>query len=136
MALPHLVVTLQAVGSDAARPEAPTGGGGAARAVVRVVLQDVGMADALAVPVGTVVVDLPDLPHAVDPDGPADELEVTLPVAVDALQPRGRYTLRAHLDRDGSGVLSAGDALTTTSVPVQPDDVASGRRVEVPLTQI
>ena len=138
MALPRVVVALQDAavpsrGSEAAGPGAerapgsPVGG-----AVLRVVLQDVGMMDVAAVDVGGALLPL---------DGTAgrpgtDELEVTLAVPVHLLQTGSRFCLRAHLDRDGSGELAAGDALTTVSVPVQAGDVSAGRRVEVPLTQV
>lgn len=131
MALPRVVVSLVdvAAASEAARPagDGPprTEGGGP---VLRVVLEDVGMQDVLATPLGSTL-----LPLGVA--GP-DELEVTLAVPVHLLQTGSRYSLRAHLDRDGSGEVARGDALTTVSVPVVADDVAGGRRVEVPLTQL
>ena len=75
-------------------------------ATVRIRVEDVTRADAGAVVAGEQVL------HGVFLRG------LRFEVPVDDVDPDARYVVRVHVDLAGTGVLSAGDLLTTQSVPV------------------
>ena len=76
------------------------------RAVVRVAVEDVSLADA---PARTVA-------ERVLPAGSVGPGPVRLTVA--PVDPRTHYAVRVHVDTDGSGTVSRGDLLSTASHPV------------------
>jgi hypothetical protein len=94
--------------------------------IVRVVLRDTTMADALHPTVA-------EATGVVDPV--RDEVEVTLEVPREGLDRRHRYSVWAHVDHEGTGQPRAGDLITTQNVAVTPEDV-DGRAVQVPLSRI
>lgn len=62
--------------------------------------------------------------------------EVYLPVPVDPLDPRNRYTLWVHASSGDTGRLAPGDYITTAAVPVGVSDIEQERRVDVALQRI
>jgi hypothetical protein len=94
--------------------------------VVRAVLRDTSMADALHPTVAEATRLVPqDL----------DQLEMVLDVPEGVLDPRHRYSLWVHVDHKGGGQPQAGDLITTQNVPVAPEDL-DDRIIDVPLTRI
>ena len=47
-----------------------------------------------------------------------DHLDFAIDVPADAINPRGMYSLRAHVDTSGSGSVERGDLVSTQSYPV------------------
>lgn len=94
---------------------------------VRVVLRDTTLADGLD---PTIV----ETASAVPVGGGA--VDVVLDVPADAVDPRHRYSLWAHVDRAGDGALASGDLITTVNVPVTADDIAAGRSYDLPVARI
>lgn len=90
------------------------------RAMVRVVLLDVTLADAPSEQV-TIQVVRPVR-------GRVDRVDLPAPPA----SPGRRYEVRVHVDVDDSGEVSHGDWISTQAHPVS----ASGGEVEVPLTRV
>lgn len=64
-----------------------------------------------------------------------DWVELSVDVPDEQLDPRHRYSVWAHVDRDGSGEIRGGDLITTQDVAVRPDDLDAAP-VEVPLARI
>jgi uncharacterized lipoprotein YbaY len=71
--------------------------------------------------------------EAVTVPPPAGE-RVTFAVPVEAYDPRRRYTLRVHIDRDGDGRVSAGDLVSTDHLPVL--TAGAGTEVTVPVSLV
>ena len=95
-------------------------------ATVRVRLEDVSQADAPSRQVS--YLEIPNYSHT-----PGDEpLEFTITAC--SLDPARRYSIRVHLDLDGSGEYSRGDQITTQSYPVTTHGYPN--TVEVQLHQI
>jgi putative lipoprotein len=92
------------------------------RAAVRVVVEDVSLADA---PARTVA-------ERVLPPGSAVPGPVRL--TVDQVDPRARYAVRVHVDTDGSGTVSRGDLVSTASHPVL--TFGHPTAVRVPLSRV
>jgi putative lipoprotein len=92
------------------------------RAAVRVVVEDVSLADA---PARTVA-------ERVLPAGSAVPGPVRL--AVDQVDPGARYAVRVHVDSDGSGAVSHGDLVSTAAHPVLTFGHPSA--VRVPLSRV
>jgi uncharacterized lipoprotein YbaY len=82
-----------------------------ADAMVRVTLEDVTLADAPALIVGTQT--LSGISHE-----PGREQRVTMRVSVDDIDTRRRYVVRALVDRQGDGKIHRGDLATVQSYPV------------------
>jgi putative lipoprotein len=93
----------------------------AATIVVR--LEDVSHADAPATIVSSVSVTDVTITPASDP--------VTFSLPVDSFDPRARYTVRVHVDRDGDGEVSKGDLISTSHIPVLTQ--GGGTTVQVPV---
>ena len=97
-----------------------------AGSTVRIALRDTTLADAehptVAETTGTLA-----------PDG--KEIELSVDVPKEQLDARHRYSVWAHVDRDGSGEIRSGDLITTQDVAVRPDDLDAGP-VEVPVARI
>lgn len=59
---------------------------------------------------------------------PGGTLTFAIPVSEQRIDPRGSYSVRAHVDVDGTGRVAVGDLLTVQSFPVltrgHPDRVA------------
>lgn len=89
-----------------------------AGAVLRVVVEDVGRADAPAQAIARVDRDL----RQPLPAGAVVPFSVALP----ALLPGGHYAVRAHVDVSGSGQVEIGDQVSTQSHPVQAAPVTRG----------
>jgi uncharacterized lipoprotein YbaY len=86
--------------------------GAAARVVVRV--EDVSVADAPSTTVAQNVLDKVRLPSA---EGDSLPFEIRVPKS--ALDPKRRYSVRIHVDVDGTGTITTGDFLSTRAYPVQ-----------------
>ena len=80
----------------------------------------------------------PTVAEATGSIGSADDpVEVVIDVPEAALDVRNRYSLFAHVDHDGSGLLVSGDLITTRDVPVDPRELSAGTSfVQAPLTRI
>ena len=78
------------------------------RATVRISIEDASIADASSIRLAAAL--LPDVDILPDHDV-LFAVDVDDPVPSDAI-------VRVHVDRDGDGELSAGDLLTTQSIPV------------------
>lgn len=78
---------------------------------VYVRLEDVGRADAAAVPVAQQVM------HGVGIADAASRLQFEIPAA--ARRPKGEYGVRVHVDVDGDGEVSVGDYTSTQSYRVR-----------------
>ncbi|HEX5927888.1 MAG TPA: YbaY family lipoprotein [Solirubrobacterales bacterium] len=107
------------------RLEVPASAPAGQESTVRVAVRDTSEADALHPAVAEAVSRM-----AVDTDGV--ELSLDLP---ETLDPRHRYSVWAHVDRDGSGEIAAGDLITTRDVALDPQRLGPGP-IDVPLTQI
>jgi uncharacterized lipoprotein YbaY len=105
----------------------PTGLAPSAAAVLRVRLEDVSVADRPSAVVSSAEVPVPE------PTG-GGAVEVSLAVPAARIDERDSYSVFAHLDLDGSGDVSVGDALTTQTYPVLTRGAPD--RVEVTLTRI
>ncbi len=90
---------------------------------LRLVISDVSLADAPAVP----VTELDLVLDAVQLEGGVFEL--TAPLA-----PGRHFAVSAHVDRSGDGVVAVGDLISTTRVPVTSD--ADSVIVDIPLTEV
>lgn len=93
-------------------------------ATITIRLEDVSLADAPATIISSVTV-----PDVAIPPGAGEQVTFALPVA--SFDPRARYTVRAHVDRDGDGQVSQGDLLTTSHIPVLTQ--GGGTEVEIPV---
>ncbi len=82
----------------------------AARVVVRV--EDVSRADAPSVTVGQNVLEQVQLPPGEAPL----PFEIRLPRS--AIDPKKHYSLRIHVDVNGSGAVTSGDFMSTTAYPL------------------
>jgi uncharacterized lipoprotein YbaY len=91
----------------------------AAALVVR--LEDVSLADAPATTVAQQRIEHP----ATD----AGDVPFRIEVPEGALDPRRRYTLRAHVDVSGTGTVTAGDFVSTVATPVGPGPTVTGLEV-------
>lgn len=109
------------------RVELPDLGPDDGRGTVRVVLRDTSMADGLDPTIA-------EAASAVPAGG--DAVDLVLDVPAEAVDPRHRYSLWAHVDRAGDGALASGDLITTVNVPVTADDIAAGRSYDVPVVRI
>jgi uncharacterized lipoprotein YbaY len=90
-------------------------------ATVRVTVEDVTRADALARAAGEVTIAL----------APSARGPVPFAVEVAAVDPRASYALRVHVDLDGDGEVSAGDLVSTQSHPVLTRGAPAHVRVKV-----
>lgn len=97
-----------------------------AGATLHVLVEDTSRADAAAPVVAEVVQPL-DRPMAV-----GERLDVA--VTVPRVEERTHYNVRVHLDRSGSGDVTAGDAITTRAYPVL--TFGAGEHVDVELVEI
>lgn len=78
--------------------------------LLHLLVEDVGKADAAATVAGRA-----DLPlNGPLPAGTALPFEIE----VDRADPAAHYSVRAHLDRSGSGLIEAGDLVSTEAYPV------------------
>jgi heat shock protein HslJ/uncharacterized lipoprotein YbaY len=96
-------------------------------ATVHVRIEDVSRADAPATVLAEVTLEAVDVP-------PAAGEAVTFAIPVDTYDPRLRYAVRVHVDRDGDGRVSSGDLVSTTHVPVLTHD--GGTEVTVPVSVV
>ncbi len=80
-------------------------------ATIVVRLEDVSFADAPATIISSVTV-----PDVTIPQAGGESVAFSLPV--DSFDPRARYTVRVHVDRDGDGEVSKGDLISTSHIPV------------------
>lgn len=88
---------------------AETPAGSAATIIIR--LEDVSLADAPAILLASTTLDDVSVP-------PVAGTAVSFALPVAEFDPRARYTVRVHVDRDGDGRISKGDLVSTTHVPV------------------
>jgi Type III secretion system lipoprotein chaperone (YscW) len=99
---------------------------GNAATVLRVALFDTSYADALHPTVAAI--------NAPWDASASNELTINVPDG--AIDPLHRYSLWAHLDRDGNGRVDLGDLITTANVPVAAVDIVAGTHIDVPLVPI
>lgn len=85
-------------------PDSPAG-----TATLHVLVEDVSRSDAAALVVGRI-----DMPGVALAAGASIDFTVSVP----AFQPTGHYSVRAHVDRSGSGLIEPGDQVSTQSYPV------------------
>lgn len=105
----------------------PAGLAPSGAAVLRVRLENVSVADRPSAVVSSAEVSVPE-----PTDGGGVEVSLAVPAA--DIDERDSYSVFAHLDLDGSGDVSAGDALTTQTYPVLTRGAPD--RVEVSLVRI
>jgi uncharacterized lipoprotein YbaY len=84
-------------------------------AAVHVRVEDVSRADAASLAVGEW--HIPALPR-----GTTTSSVIPFEIAVESLDARGRYSLRAHVDVDRDGRTSVGDFITMESFPLSRTD--------------
>jgi len=94
--------------------------------LVRLAIRDTTLADALHPTVAETTEGLDDA---------AEGIEVSLELPDQALDPRHRYSVWAHVDHEGQGEIQTGDLITTQEVSVRPEHLDADP-VEVPLTRI
>jgi uncharacterized lipoprotein YbaY len=88
------------------------GPGDIAGAAVHVRVEDVSRADDAAVTVA-------EWSNPALPRGTTTSIVIPFEVPVESLDPRGRYSLRAHVDVDRDGQTSIGDFITMEEFPLQ-----------------
>ena len=93
--------------------------------LLHLMVEDVGRADAAAIVAGRADLTL----NGPLPAGTALPFEIH----VARVDPGAHYSVRAHLDRSGNGVIEAGDLISTRSYPVTVD--GSGQTMRVTLEQ-
>lgn len=93
--------------------------------LLRLAIRDTTLADALHPTVAETTASVED----------AGGIEVTLELPDEALDPRRRYSVWAHLDHEGEGEIKTGDLITTQEVSVRPEHI-DAEPVDVPLTRI
>lgn len=96
-------------------------------APIAISVQDVSRADAPAVEVASVII-----PAGATRPAPGAAVPFSIPVAT--YDARLTYAVRAHVDRDGNGRVSAGDLVSTTHIPVLTR--GAGTVVDVPLSVV
>jgi hypothetical protein len=92
---------------------------------IRIVVEDVSLADAAAEPVAETI--LEDV-------GLRDLRALEVAVEVDQYDERRHYACRVHVDREGTGEVERGDLISTASHPVLTHGYALTTRV--PLRQV
>jgi hypothetical protein len=96
-------------------------------AMIHVRVEEVSRADAAALVYASVT-----LPAVTIPPPAGAHVAFTIPV--DTHDPRGRYTIRVHFDRDGDGRVSRGDLVSTAHHPVLTH--GAGTDVTVPVSEV
>jgi hypothetical protein len=94
---------------------------------VRATIVDTSQADALHAPVAETSTVL---------DVPTRDVSLVFDVPDALLQEGRRYSLQAHVDRDGGGDIKPGDLIITENVPVLPRARAISTDLEATLTRI
>ncbi len=88
-------------------------------------IEDVSRADAPAIELASVTLEGVSVP-------PPAGTSLTFAIPVPDYDPRMRYSVRVHVDRDGDGQVSVGDLVSTFSHPVLTD--GAGTAVTVPVS--
>ncbi len=96
-------------------------------ATITIRLEDVSLADAPATIVSSVTI-----PDVTIPPGAGEPVAFSLPVV--SFEPRARYTVRVHVDRDGDGQVSKGDLISTSHIPVLTQ--GGGTEAQIPVKLI
>lgn len=96
-------------------------------ATIYVRIEDVSRADAPATVLAGVTLEALTIP-------PTPGQEVTFTIPVESYDPRMRYSVRVHIDRDGDGRVSGGDLVSTAHHPVLTQ--GGGTKVTVPVSEV
>jgi putative lipoprotein len=96
-------------------------------ATIHVRIEDVSLADAPATVVTSVTLENVAIPP------PADQ-PVVFAIPVETYDPRMRYGVRVHVDRDGDGRVSGGDLVSTSHHPVLTH--GGGAEVSIPVSEV